>query len=262
MRAPLFAALLLLLPTVAGAQDVTAVLEPAQSVELRSTVNGRVISITELEGTRVQAGDIVAEIDGSVQRARVALTQITAEATGTVERARTLITQAEFRRDRLAAALSKGAAQSWEVEIAEQAVAVARADLIVAQDDQNRRAAELALEQATLSEFEIRAPFDATVLNVAVDPGEIVDTATVLLEVGALDTLLATAFVPIDWVPSLPATGPINASLEGGTKADVSIRAIDPRVDPASRTVRVIVEIANENGTLRPGEVVNLHDPR
>ncbi len=251
-----------LFPTVLTAQDVTAVLEPAQSVELRSTVNGRVISITELEGTLVKAGDVIAEIDGSVQRARVKLTQIAAEATGTIERAKTLVTQAEFRRDRLAAALSKGAAQSWEVEIAEQAVAVARADLIVAQDDQNRRAAELALEQATLSEFSIRAPFDATVLNVAVDPGDIVDTATVLVEVGALDTLLATAFVPLEWVPDLPASGPIKASFEGGAKADVTIRAIDPRVDPASRTVRVIVEVANTDGTLRPGEVVNLNDPR
>lgn len=249
-------------PTVLAAQDVTAVLEPAQSVELRSTVNGRVTSITDLEGTLVKAGDVIAEIDGSVQRARVKLTQIAAEATGTIERASTLVTQAEFRRDRLAAALKKGAAQSWEVEIAEQAVAVARADLIVAQDDQDRRAAELALEQATLSEFSIRAPFDATVLNVAVDPGEIVDTATVLVEVGALDTLLATAFVPLEWVPELPATGPIKASFEGGAAANVAIRAIDPRVDPASRTVRVIVEVANTSGTLRPGEVVKLHDPR
>ena len=262
MRGSLIAALLALAPTFAIAQDVTAVLEPAQSVELRSTVNGRVTSITDLEGTLVKAGEVIAEIDGSVQRARVKLTQITAQASGTIERARTLLTQAEFRRDRLAAALAKGAAQSWEVEIAEQAVAVARADLIVAQDDQDRRAAELALEQATLSEFEIRAPFDATILNVVVDPGEIVDTATVLIEIGALDTLIATAFVPLDWVPDLPATGPINASLENGTKADVAIRAIDPRVDPASRTVRVIVEVANTAGSLRAGEVINLHDPR
>lgn len=261
MRHILLAAVIAL-PSALAAQDVTAVLEPAQSVELRSTVNGRVISITELEGTMVKAGDVVAEIDGSVQRARVALTQIAAEATGTVERARTLLTQAEFRRDRLANALKKGAAQSWEVEVAEQAVAVARADLTVAQDDQDRRAAELALEQATLSEFEIRAAFDATVLNVAVDPGEIVDTATVLVEVGALDTLLATAFVPLEWVPDLPTTGAIAASFEGGAKADVAVRAIDPRVDPASRTVRVIVEVANVDGRLRPGEIVNLHDPR
>lgn len=263
MRAPLIAILVaIMLPGLAMAQDVTAVMEPAQSVELRSTVNGRVTSISELEGARVAAGDVLAEIDASVQRARVALTKISAEATGTTERARTLVTQAEFRRDRLSAAFKNGAAQSWEVEIAEQAVAVAKADLRVAQDEQSRRAAELALEEATLSEFAIRAPFDATVLNVAVDPGEIVDTATVLLEIGALDTLLATAFVPLDWMPDLPATGPIAASFEAGAAAEATVRAIDPRVDPASRTVRIIVEIANSEGTLRPGEIVNIHDPR
>lgn len=265
MRRSIFAAIFLgiaAVPAAVSAQDVTAVLEPAQSVELRSTVNGRVTSITDLEGSLVAKGDVIAKIDASVQQARVALTQVTAEATGTIERARTLVAQAEFRRDRLQNAFKKGAAQSWEVEIAEQAVAVARADLSVAQDDQDRRAAELVLEQATLSEFEIRAPFDATVLNVAVDPGEIVDTATVLLEVGALDTLLATAFVPLEWIADMSKSGAVDASFEGGSKAEVTVRAIDPRVDPASRTVRVIVEISNDDGALRPGEIVNLRDPR
>ncbi len=244
------------------AQDVTAVLEPAQSVELRSTVNGRVTSIAELEGTIVADGDIVANIDASVQQARVELARISASATGTVVRAQNLLEQAQFRRDRLAAAQAKGAAQSWEVEMADQAVAVAEADLSVARDEQARRAAELALEQATLAEFAIRAPFDATVLDVAVDPGEIVDTATVLIEVGALNTLLATAFIPLEWAPSFETAAPIKASYEDGNTAKAKVRAIDPRVDPASRTVRVIVEVDNTEGLLRPGEILVLHDPR
>jgi len=146
--------------------------------------------------------------------------------------------------------------------MAEQAVAVAQADLSVVQDEQDRRAAELALEQATLSEFAIRAPFDATILNVAVDPGEIVDTATVLVEVGALDTLQATAFVPIDWLTAITVSEPIGATFEDGAKQEISVLAVDPRIDPASRTVRLIVEVANADGTNRPGQIVTLHDPR
>ncbi len=262
MRLTSLSALFIAAAGAVFAQDVTAVLEPAQAVELRSTVNGRVTNIADLEGTIVAGGDVVAEIDASVQQARVELARIAATASGSVVRAQSVLEQAKFRRDRLAAAQSKGAAQSWEVEMASQAVAVAEADLSVALDEQNRRSAELALEQATLAEFAIRAPFDATVLNVAVDPGEIVDTATVLIEVGALGTLLATAFIPVDWATSFKTSGPVKASFEDGNSAKASVRAIDPRVDPASRTVRVIVEVENSDGALRPGEILVLHDPR
>ena len=64
------------LPGLGLAQDVTAVLEPLRSVELRSTVNGRVTQIIELEGARIEEGDVIAEIDATVQRARVELAKM------------------------------------------------------------------------------------------------------------------------------------------------------------------------------------------
>lgn len=244
------------------AQDVTAVLEPLRSVELRSTVNGRVTGIVALEGTRLVEGDVVAEIDATVQKARVDLAQVVADADGNLARAEELLRQAEFRRDRIAAARASGAAQAWEVETAEQAVAVAEADVQVAREELVRREAELGLELATLSEFTVRAPFDATVLNVGVDTGTIVDTATVLLEIGSLDVLQATAFVPVDWASALTDAQALGASLEDGQAVKALVRAIDPRVDPASRTIRLLVEVPNSSGALRPGEIIVIEDPR
>lgn len=243
------------------AQDVTAVLEPTRSVELRSTVNGRVNSIVQSEGTLVTKDSIVAEIDGSVQRARLNLAQVTAEALGNLDRAEQLVTQATFRRDRIAAAKDKGAAQAWEVELAEQALAVALADLQVARDERARRAAELDLERATLAEFSVRAPFDATVLDVVVDEGEIVDTATVLVELGALDALEATAFLPVDWANALRDGARLNTRVESGGALKAAVKSIDPRIDPASRTVRVIISVENDGNALRPGEILVVENP-
>lgn len=250
------------LPVQAMAVDVTAVLEPLRSVELRSTVNGRVTRIVEPEGTTVAAGDVVAEVDAGVQRARVELAEVTAGAQGSLTRAEELMKQAELRLERITSARERGAAQSWEVETAAQAVSVAKADVTVARDELRRREAELGLELATLAEFTVRAPFDATVLNVAVDPGAIVDTATVLVELGALGTLQASAFVPVDWATSFAGRDTVPARLESGQKVNARLRALDPRVDPASRTVRVIVEVPNEDGALRPGEILVIEDPQ
>ncbi|MEL6170168.1 MAG: efflux RND transporter periplasmic adaptor subunit [Pseudomonadota bacterium] len=253
---------LILWATVVSAQSVTAVLEPLRAVELRSTVNGRVTELVDVEGSRVSEGDVVAEIDASVQRARVSLAKVTAESEGTVARARELLAQATFRQSRVVAAREKGAAQLWEVELADQAVAVAKADVIVAEDEQRRRVAELGLEQATLAEFTIRAPFDGTVMSVSVDPGEIVDTATVLVKIGSLDLLVATAFVPVDWANAFEGMTSLPVILEDGRQLEANVRALAPEIDPASRTVRLLVEVANTDGALRPGEIVEIADPR
>ncbi|MCY4178825.1 MAG: efflux RND transporter periplasmic adaptor subunit, partial [Litoreibacter sp.] len=242
--------------------EVTGVLQPLRAVELRSTVNGRVTFIIEPEGTVVSSGAVVAEVDASVQRARVALAEVVAGAKGAVTRAEELLKQAEFRLERIARARAQGAAQSWEVAVAEQAVAVAQADIGVAEDELSRRRAELGLELATLEEFTIRAPFDATVLNVAVDPGAIVDTSTILVELGALDVLQATAFVPVEWATALSGATDLSATLESGQPVTARLRALDPRIDPASRTLRLLIELPNADGTLRPGEIVTLQDPR
>ncbi|MEL6523442.1 MAG: efflux RND transporter periplasmic adaptor subunit [Pseudomonadota bacterium] len=245
------------------AQSITAVMEPDRSVELRSTVNGRVVSVVRPEGSTVTQGQVIAEIDGSVQRARVALAKVAADAKGTLERAEQLLAQAVVRRDRMVTARSRGAAQSWEVDLAQQAVAVAEADLQVAKDQVGQLQAELALEKATLAEFAVKAPFEGTVLEVAVDEGEIVDTATVLVELGSLDNLLATAFLPVEWATRLASDAErLRTRLEDNEQVEAAIRAIDPRVDPASRTVRVLIEVPNAEGQLRPGEILVIDEPR
>jgi len=257
----LIVAALVLSAQVALADSVTAVLEPARTVEIRSTVNGRVAVLDLIDGDRVVTGEALAQIDGRVQEARVALADVISSAKGASLRADRLLEQAVARRDRIATARTKGAAQEWEVVAAEQAVAVAQADKLVAEDDLRRKEAELALERATLAEFRIEAPFDATVLEVFVDPGEIVDTGTVLMEIGSVDDLTATAFVPVEWMPGLSRGANIAAETEAGLLVDATVKAIDPRVDPASRTVRVVLRLENADGRYLPGTTLIVGAP-
>ncbi|MEL7027117.1 MAG: efflux RND transporter periplasmic adaptor subunit [Pseudomonadota bacterium] len=247
---------------VAAADTVTAVLEPARSVELRSTVNGRVAGLDLKEGETVAAGLVVAEVDARVQKARVDLAEVIARADGASVRAERLFDQAVTLRDRVANAHNKGAAQDWELLAAEQAVALAEADRQVAQDDMLRRQAELALEKATLAEFDITAPFDAVVLEVMVEQGEIIDTGTVLLEIGTIEQLTATAFVPLDWSKRLKRDSGLDATTEFGETVAVEVDAIDPRVDPASQTVRVVFSVSNDQKTLLPGTTLNIEAPK
>lgn len=245
----------------AKAETITAVLEPARVVDLRSTVNGRVARLDLNEGDRVEAGMILAEIDARVQSARVALAEVVADASGATLRAERLLDQAATLRDRVAEARRKGAAQAWELTAAEQALAVAEADAQMISEDLERRKAELQLEQATLAEFSIEAPFQATILEVMVEPGEIVDTGTVLMSIGTISSLTSTAFVPVSWLEKLERGSELSSETEFGDRVVARVKAIDPRVDPASRTIRVVLSLDNAEGAYLPGTTLNIEAP-
>ena len=250
------------LPTTLAAQNVTAVLEPDQSVELRSTVNGRVVETVQREGTAVIEGQVVAKIDAAVQEARVQLAKVASRS----KRHRTAAHRSSLNRPSFAKtkfgkpettvqrkpgkSMSLNKRWQWRRRI----WSLRKMNRIAARRNWHWK-------RQRWPSFSIRAPFDGIVLNVDVDPGEIVDTATVLVEIGALDRLLATAFVPVDWVKDLAAGDPLKVSLENGAARDATVRAIDPRVDPASRTIRLLVEVSNLDQSMRPGEVLVIENP-
>ena len=256
-----FALAVLFLPLPALAQSVSAILEPVNSVEIRPSVNGRLDALLAQEGDTVTKGALLATIDARVQKARVALAEVAAAADGSVVRAEIVIDQAKALRERVARARSKGAAQKWEVTQSEQAVQLAEADLKVATESVSRTQGQLELDQAILSEFNMTAPFDGTILEVKTQTGEIVDTQTTILEIGDLQQLRATAFVPLDWLDSLEVGTEVAAELASGKTADGVVSSIDPRVDPASLSVRVRIAFDNTSMALLAGTAVTIAKP-
>ncbi len=242
-----------------AAQPVSAVLEPVQFVEMRSVVAGRVAVLKASEGQDVKGGATLAQIDARVQQARVDLSRIAAEAKGAEERASILVLQAEKLNERVLAARAKRAAQPWEVTQAKQALELARADQRIALETASQLKAQLLLEEATLKEFTISAPFDGTVFELMVEQGEIIDTQTPVMAFGNLDRLKATAFLPIDWLPELEVGGTLPAQLKiGGETLGAEIVSIDPRIDPASLSVRIRVEIENPGRRIFAGSILLL----
>jgi membrane fusion protein (multidrug efflux system) len=243
------------------AQSVTAVLEPSKTAEIRSTVAGRIADITVDEGDRVTTGASLIQMDNAVQMARVTVAAESSRADGQLQRAKAAVDEAAARADRIAQARTRGAAQSWEVDAAQQALRIAQAEQVMAQEAQGRAAGQLQLEEAILEEFLLRAPFDGTVLQVFKETGEIVDTQQVLIAFGHLRTLEATAFMPVTALDDLTEGQSIPATIDTGSAridTNVTVHRIDPRIDPASRTVRVTLMLANEDLDFPAGATLEL----
>lgn len=242
------------------AQNVSAILEPVQLIELKPSVAGRLAQLDVEEGDGLAQGAVLAAMDARVQEARVSLAQIAAAASGQADRAQIVVEQAEQLVARITKARQRGAAQVWEVRQAEQSLALARADVRVAAESATQLGAQLALEQATLSEFVMQAPFNGTVLQIMVEPGEIIGVDKTVMEFGNLSRLSATAFLPVDWAQSLSTGDTVAAALAGSERADLklTVTSIDPRIDPASRSVRVRLEIENPDRQIFAGTAIQL----
>lgn len=262
IRRGLAALLLMALPLGAAAQQVSAVLEPAQQVEIRASVPGRIAALLVAEGDAPGAGIPLAAIDAEVQRARVDLARIAAGAEGAERRAELAVAQAQALVGRLRNARAKGAAKAWEVTQAENTLALAQADAQIAAESRAQLRAQLALEEATLRSFEMRAPFDGRVLQIFVEPGETVGPDTPILEFGRLSELKAVAFVPADWARRLTPGDSLSAQLgDGGQTITGLVAAIDPRIDPASQSVRLRLSFDNAGGALSAGASIRLQAP-
>lgn len=155
--------------------SATGTLQPLTQVEVSSELSGVMRSVFVDENDRVSQGDVLAALDTTRVEAEIE------RARANVSAARARITDAQVTAEETAQALARSeelasrgmlADQALETAIAERdraasAVAIARANLEVAE-------AELKLQQADLAKSRIYAPIDGIVLSRSVNLGQTV----------------------------------------------------------------------------------------
>lgn len=240
-------ALVAFLGTIAVAEEVSGILEPVRAVELRPETDGAIAEVMVAEGDVVSMGQPLVRLDDAVQSARVAAAAATpadariARAAVSVESGRSLLARVER-------AAQRGGAPKWEVNEAQFRLKEAMADLRLAEDLKVTDSARQSLEEAILGQFEITAPFDGIVTVVTATAGETAARAESLLVVEDLSALEATIFAPIGAQDQLFAGTRYKARLGSPLNTDVeaTLRYVEPRIDPASGTIRTIFMVANE----------------
>jgi len=146
-----------------------------ESVKVRSAVSGQVISVGAREGDIVTAGDMLVRLDTAQPQALVDQARAARDA-GLVRQA-----QAQADADR-ARALGDNATRATRED--------AERTLTAATNEVARLTAALEQVQSQLGQYTINAPLSGTVLDRAVDQGQLVDTQTELFTVADLTELL------------------------------------------------------------------------
>ncbi|MGN6550378.1 MAG: efflux RND transporter periplasmic adaptor subunit [Pararhizobium sp.] len=199
-----------------------------RSVAVTPTATGTIQTIAVRSGDHVAAGQVIATLDSDAERIAA-------------DRAKLTLTDAQKKLKRYRELGHSAAVSAVEVSDMESEVA----------------ADKLALEQAQyeLSKRTIRAPFAGVIGIVDINIGDYVTTTTKVVTVDDRSKILVDFQVPERFSGAIKVGAPVTASssaFPGKTFAG-HVRAIDNRIDPDSRTLRVRAELPNEQDLLRAG---------
>jgi len=219
--------------------DIVERLEAVGSVRAREAVTittkvaGIVTAIRFQEGQRVREGDVLLELDAAALRAEL-------------DQARAASDNARQQLNR-ARALPAG-----------QAVSQARVDEL--ETAMNRAAEGVRQAQARIEELRLVAPFSGRVGLRQVSPGALIQPGT------PVTTLDDTARVRVEFsIPEVafarvqPGNRVIARSAAyPGRGFEGRVTLVDTRIDPATRTIRLVSEFDNADEALRPGMFLNV----
>jgi len=227
---------------IAAAAPVTRVLAvngriaALRSVDVRALVTGKLADMRVSEGDAVQAGGELARIDAATQQAM--LRQVIAGLDAA------LVAEAQAK-DTYARnqALGQNIARAT-LETAARAVQTAAQDVA-------RAAAFVEQAQVQLENFTIRAPMTGTVLTLNVDPGQSIDTATVLMTIADLDELVVETSVDEAYATQIRPGLVAVMQLAGETDTHTGrVSFVSQRVDAA--TGGLAVKLAFDDPVMAP----------
>ena len=247
-----------LLPSVSTARIERVDLEQAirasgdLNAKLHTTVaaeiEGRVTGIEVEEGTWVEEGDVVLELDPERRQLELAA------ARAGLAQARAQYGKERRQTDRVRKLHTQNVASQQKLDEAEATLELARAQLAAAR-------AEVGVLERSVADANVAAPFAGRVARRHVDLGEFVQPGNALFELVDLD--------PLEVVFSLTELD--TQRVREGQTVEIAVgafpdrvfegevRFVAPTVDPATRTLRIKAEVANADGLLRPGLFARVH---
>jgi HlyD family secretion protein len=232
----------------AAATRVLAVngrIRPRLSVDVQPRVAGDLVSLPFDVGDRVARGDLIARVDDGPQGEAVS------QASAALAGQRNILEQA--RRD-----LARY--EAIPQYVTRQRVEQARLAVRQAEDEVRRLSAGVAQARQLRDRNEVRAPFAGLILERPVDPGQAVNTNTILYRLADLADPQVTAQVDEIYAVALRPGQDARISVPGIAGAmKATIVHIEPRVDPETGARDVRLRIVDPLVTAPAGLTVTVN---
>ena len=215
--------------------EVRAQLVPVRYTTLSAEIGAKVLSMPVLESGRFKTGDLLVELDSSLQATQLQRAEAELRAAQAV-----LSAQEELRRLNSVGSL----------ELAQAQAAVGRAE------------AEVATARVLVERSRIRAPYPGRVAERRVRELQYVQPGQPVLEIIDDGALELEFIVPSQWLTGLAPGQPLVVTLdETGHDYTAVLTRLGVRVDPVSQTVKATAVVTGEHPELVPGMSGRVHVP-
>lgn len=246
-------------------------IESRREVQLGFDLVGRISDVLVDEGDRVKLGQVVAHLEptqvnaevraasSGVSLAKAAIARLSADE----RRSQATLTLAEQDAVRIRTLASSGSVSARDLDLAEQQLALAQADLGRVRASQVEAQREIAVatgatesKAATVARAVLMSPFDGVVIRRFKDPGDTVVVGSTVLRVVAVDRLWARATLDESSLADLREGMPTEITLfgQGGEPLRGTIDRIGSEVDRQTHEVLVDVLLARAPSRLAIGQ--------
>jgi RND family efflux transporter MFP subunit len=232
---------------------------PFLSVSLHAKVPGYVERMLVDRGSRVDGGQLLAELSAPEMAARIAESESKVQAIESDRiQAEAQVAALQSTYDRLKkAAETPGAIAGNELIQIEKQVEAAQA--LVRSREQAKRAAEASVnaDKEMQSYLRITAPFDGVVTERLVHPGALVGPGAdpVLLTIQQISQLRLVVAVPEEYVSGITEGAKVAFQVPAYPERTYSgtLARVSHALDKSTRTMAVELDVVNRDGTLAPG---------
>jgi membrane fusion protein (multidrug efflux system) len=216
-----------------GTMTAVGSITAAKGVAVSNDAPGLVSRIHFESGQMAQAGQVLVELDTSVERAQLA--------------------SAKARMD--LAALTAGRSRALV-----QSNAIAQSTLDNDEATLKTATTDLAAIQAQIDRKTVKAPFAGRLGIRAVNLGQYLNSGTTVTVLEAIDTVYVDFSLPQQRLGDVKVGMPVHVTIEGvkGLEQDGSIAAVDPEIDSTTRTIKLRASLPNKQEKLRPGMFANV----
>jgi RND family efflux transporter MFP subunit len=243
------AAALLAWHACAAAADFECLIEPAQVVEIRASVEGVITSISVQRGDPVKKGQVLVELQSGSERVALESARYRAQMEGQVASARSRLDYATKKLARLNGLQQQNYASAQDRDEADAEYRLAQSELQVAIDNRELAKIEQRRAQEQLALRRLVSPFSGVVVDRVLNPGDLAESGTgrrPVLKVAQIDPMKVDVVLPAALFGQVKAGQKASVQAEvGGGRYAATVRLVDKVIDAASGTFVARLELPN-----------------
>ena len=218
-----------------GTLDAVGTVAAVRGVAVSNESPGVVTAIHFESGQRVRAGQVLVELDTSVERAQLA--------------------SAEARKE--LADVSAGRSRALA-----QREAASKAQLDADEAQLKTSSADFGALKAQIERKTVRAPFAGRLGIRTVNLGQYLQPGTPVTVLESLGSVYVDFSLPQQYLGEVKVGTPVRVTLDGagpgGATLDGTVGAVDPTIDAATRAIKLRASVPNQKELLRPGMFVTV----